>query len=165
MEYLSQNDPRWKNMKMGGTSLTVGDFGCTLCAVIMLSNWFYGYTRWTPDKVVGDAALWVTDPASASYGMLYLDKLASFLGNLKYTAREDVANEAHIKAAIKDKNQGVVVVVPIQKGGKHFMLGWSTNFLTGALSTVDSWPVPARVINTKNVYHSIVGARYFIHKV
>lgn len=38
----SQNDPRWKDEKLGGSDLTVGRWGCTMtCIAMALNHWGY----------------------------------------------------------------------------------------------------------------------------
>ena len=38
MRYLSQNDPRWKNKKLGHSRSTIGNFGCTITCIAMMTN-------------------------------------------------------------------------------------------------------------------------------
>jgi hypothetical protein len=41
---LSQRDPRWKDLPLGFSNLTIGSDGCTLTAITMIANGF-GYTE------------------------------------------------------------------------------------------------------------------------
>jgi len=44
LQPLGQRDPRWKNMKLGRTNLTIGDYGCLITSLAMLKGT-------TPDKI------------------------------------------------------------------------------------------------------------------
>ena len=44
LQVLGQRDPRWKNMRIGNTNLTMGDYGCLVTSLAMLKGT-------TPDKV------------------------------------------------------------------------------------------------------------------
>ena len=157
-EKLSQNDPRWKDVKIGNSSCTLGEYGCLICSYCEASNWFYGYTKWNPDLVAHNAALF------DSNGNMDEGKLADFLGNLIYQGAQTGDNEVSMKSALKDPNRCVIVEVPISKNLDHFMLGWNVSILTGAINAINSYAYPAQVVNVKAKYGSIIGARYLIHK-
>ncbi len=36
MQILSQNDPRWKNIKLGFSNTTIGNYGCTITCIAMI---------------------------------------------------------------------------------------------------------------------------------
>ncbi len=44
---LRQDDQRWKNVKLGNSSSTVGDYGCLITNLSMLSSWYRRFI--TPD--------------------------------------------------------------------------------------------------------------------
>jgi hypothetical protein len=38
MNILAQRDPRWKDIKIGKSNSTIGNYGCTMCCLSMLAN-------------------------------------------------------------------------------------------------------------------------------
>lgn len=46
---ISQQDPRWKNIPLGNSSLTIGSYGCLLTSMTMVAN-YYGFNE-TPATV------------------------------------------------------------------------------------------------------------------
>lgn len=75
MEILSQNDPRWKNTKLGTSNATIGSDGCAITCVAMLAGT-------TPDKVNArmpfieeNLIVWVT--AAQQWGLKYANPIIS----------------------------------------------------------------------------------------
>lgn len=50
MELLTQNDPRWKDVKIGKSKYTIGEAGCVLTSLCNVAN-IYGPAWWTPDDL------------------------------------------------------------------------------------------------------------------
>lgn len=50
--YLKQRDPRWANLKLGFSNVTIGGYGCAITALAMLLNYRSAFvTFWNPPKV------------------------------------------------------------------------------------------------------------------
>ncbi len=49
--YYAQRDNRWKNDKLGTSSVTVGDFGCAITAIAMMDSAFDPKDPWNPRQV------------------------------------------------------------------------------------------------------------------
>lgn len=45
MEHFSQRDPKWRNVKLGFSNVTIGGFGCFMTCESMLTN------KWNPVEV------------------------------------------------------------------------------------------------------------------
>jgi hypothetical protein len=68
---FSQRDPKWANKRLGFSTLTIGNYGCTLTALSSLVSYVYQET-YTPDRVndmlkkaggfVGALVLWSRVP-------------------------------------------------------------------------------------------------------
>jgi len=51
--FLEQDDPRWKNVKMGKSNSTIGSYGCLITDLSMLSYWYGGF--FTPEEIAKKA--------------------------------------------------------------------------------------------------------------
>jgi len=103
MTTLRQCDPRWKNKKLGNSTLC--NIGCTCTCLAMLANT-------TPDKIVDEADF-------TKYGAIYWQSLQS----LKFIWRGYKYENDRVAEAIK-KYGGCLVEVsmPQASGGKHWVL-------------------------------------------
>ena len=47
--YLEQDEPRWSFVTLGNTNMTIGEYGCLVTSLSMLSYWYGDYFR--PDEI------------------------------------------------------------------------------------------------------------------
>lgn len=90
---LSQRDPRWAHTKIGKTNLTIGDWGCALTCVSMLSSYFGCYM--SPDKLAQVPGLFT---ANGEIIWSMLEKV--FAGKLKFVWRQYGRDDQKIRASI-----------------------------------------------------------------
>lgn len=82
MEYIySQRDPRWANLKLGRTNLTMSDFGCVVTSCAMILSYYL-------DRQVLPSELlkWLNEHNGfTAEGLLYWGKITEFSGGkLRY---------------------------------------------------------------------------------
>lgn len=121
---LSQRDPRWAKLKLGPSSLTVGDYGCLETCLCMFAQ-YCGKTI-TPGEVAGNKKAF-------NKGGFYQWNYPDFPFTLEKTING--RNDAEIMKSLKDPKRGVVLQVD---NGAHFILALSKNFF-GSYNCADPW--------------------------
>ena len=116
MKILCQRNPLWAEKKLGASSLSIGDYGCTSSMLAEINNRFGANA--TPADVAAHKE-WYT-----SAGLILWPKL-----DLKFAIFEDMGrvygfNEARVLEALNDpNNKAVGLEVNIPKAGKHWLKG------------------------------------------
>ena len=144
MGYESQQDPRWRDIKMDNSNLTVGGYGCALTCISMLTD-YYGCFQ-TPGQLAllhnvcpGGNINWTTLDFP-TFSFRYAD------GNLMNT-NQSVINADILKSYLSDVNNGdrsaiIQITVTPPKGGAsytHFLIGDWLLPLTNDIKVIDPW--------------------------
>jgi lysozyme len=133
----SQNNPLWKNDKMGSSSLTLGKYGCTSSVYCTQASWF-GDTI-TPKELAKHKEAYTKD------GLIIWQKLDAIFEHTKFLIRVRQFNEAMIDDALKDTNKACIVNVDF---GYHWTAVLKKTYLGYTAS--DPWPFPSVNRNYKN---------------
>jgi len=145
----SQQDPRWKDDKIGNSKWTLGVKGCVVCSVCTLASWF-GETI-TPKELASHKELFTLD------GLMIWTKLNGILKTLNFGSRIRFFNESMIDLALKNSETCVLLNVDF---GYHFVGALKKTYL--GYTTADSFPMPTVNRNYKN--RDVVGFVLFIKK-
>lgn len=148
MIYLSQRDPRWANLKIGASNLTVGSYGCTLTCISMILSYF---GDWRSPAAISTNANWFTK-----------DGLVNWLKIPFFAWREYGRNDVKILAALKDPKQAVILEVPLPKGGKHWLVAKRKALLSNDYVCQDPWT--GKEVNAVKTYGAIAGSAFFLKK-
>lgn len=109
MIYLSQRDPKWRDVKMGNTPFTISHYGCLLTDVSMLSSY---YGEYKSPKELAKKLSFTKD------GLLIwssIPKVLPFKLNKRYYKRDQKA----LLQALKQPGMAVA----LQVDGYHWVLG------------------------------------------
>ncbi len=150
MVYASQNDPRWRNIKIGESPYTLGQKGCTLSCVADAASWFQEET--TPAWLA--QSLYFT-----SDGRLVWSSIGEKMKKFKFEWRFYLYEEARILEALKNPNKVVLLNI---SNGAHWVFLLSKVPLMRTYRVSDPFPYPAskRFINSSN----IVGGAVLVKK-
>jgi len=144
--YLSQRDPRWSNLRLGSSGLTVGRFGCLETSLCMLASYFGKII--TPDMVAR---------RTESF-----DGGGEYLWNYPFPftleKRLDYRDDKEIMKSLKDPKRGVVLQVD---NGEHFVLALSKNWF-GSYNCADPWT--GKKCDAVKAWHNITGSRHLLLK-
>ena len=151
MKLWSQRDPAICNTKLGASHLTIYQDGCLLCDIVNGANEIGGNPKGlTPADIAVNVACFKPT------GDLIEDKVCEMLSGIKYDGGENIENDQHILAAIKDPKRFCSIKCDFDK---HFVMGWSK--VPGVNDFYCFDPYYGRVERVKAVWHNINGARYF----
>ncbi|MBQ9980844.1 MAG: SH3 domain-containing protein [Oscillospiraceae bacterium] len=115
--YFSQVDNRWRYMKLGSSSNTVGAQGCALTSLSMCQSWRHGYDI-TPADMLGQlkftsgGALYLPSDYECYYASDYLEKI-----------KEQLA-----------QNKPVIVAAKTSRGSQHWVVVTGYSGGSGAVS-------------------------------
>lgn len=140
MENLSQRDARWKDIKIGNSSSTIGAYGCTITAIAMLAGT-------TPDVVNA----FLTAVGGFSVDRIIWSKLNETKLGLTFPdmGRQYVYNDVAVREAI-EKNGGCLVEVDYDgvvatPSDRHWVLYIGNHQLidpwTGTIKPTSSYPL------------------------
>lgn len=142
---LSQRDLRWSEDPIGISKVTVGQKGCTLTCLSMISSWFNSFL--TP-RQIADQKTWFNSQGQMLWGNL------SF-GNFKWDWRQYGYMPARIIESIKDPKKAVILELD---GGAHWVEG--AKVLPGGLFwVIDPWDGKGKIN-----FRKITGSSHFIQK-
>lgn len=121
--FLEQDDPRWDNVTIGNTPYTVGDWGCLITSLSMLSYWYKDYK---------DPAWIAKNLRYTSNGSLYWTSMNGKLP-MNFVRRYYVRNITKIVSILKSKDNACVIEVPYGKW-KHWLavVGFEANAIVAA---------------------------------
>lgn len=94
---LSQRDPRWKNIKLGTSNVTIGGYGCLITCLAMLAGT-------TPDIVnqkLNALPKWNDGSTGYARGNLVIwGRVSQALPNLKFIKRVNYYNNEDVRANV-----------------------------------------------------------------
>ena len=149
MLYLSQRDPRWAQVFLSPSRLTIGRYGCTTTSICMISDYFGCYKA--PDQVIGHEIQYNGEG-------LILWTTINF-PCFKFSERIYGQNDDKIRDALKDPNKAVILQV---NHGAHWVVALSKTLFGNDYNILDPW-TGKKSQAIKN-YHNISGAAVFIRK-
>ncbi len=138
MRYYSQNDPLWKNIKIGNSKLTLGNYGCTTCCICTLASWFGDII--TPRVLAKTAFCYTND------GLILWLKLKDLFQKIQFLYRYYSFNEKIIDEYVI-KNPDTAVLLNVDHN-YHWVA--ALNKSKTGYKCVDPWTYPAKVRNYKN---------------
>lgn len=132
MIYYSQNDPLWKNVKIGNTNITLGNYGCLVCSVCTLASWFGDEI--TP-RVMAKSNFCFTN------GLVIWSQLKNLFEHIEFKARVRNFDENLIDEYLV-KNPDTAVILNVDRG-YHFVAALKKT--QSGYRCVDPWNYPARI--------------------
>ena len=158
LQNFSQNDPRWKNVKIGDSTETLGESGCFVTSICNLNAYFAVLAS----DIVIPPVLAVMPGLFTAEGNIIIEKLDMKL--FKFDYRVDGFSPARIDDGIKDPRKGVILRVRNNYWDKnlhHFVLALSKIPFTNIYKILDPWDGK---IKFSTAYGIIDGSRHFISK-
>jgi len=146
MILLSQRDPRWSQVKIGASNLTIGRYGCTTTCLSMLSDYFKCFV--TPDAIANKKNNYTPDG-------LVIWKNLSF-AHMEFESRQIGRVDKDIQAALKDPNRAVILLVD---NGQHWVVALGKTLTGNDYRVADPWFGDKRT--ACGTYKNITGAAYF----
>lgn len=126
MKLLSQRDPEWANITLGESKETLGESGCVVTDLAMLSDWYARYRNSGEYRTPGYLAKHLEFTPD---GLIYWNSIKKRLG-FKFTWRFYRYDEARILPALAGKNTACLLrlydgakthwVVGIRKVGNYY---------------------------------------------
>ena len=129
---FSQNDPIWKNDKIGGTNLTVGNYGCTTSCVSDGGTWFGEII--TPKELASHKELYT------SGGLIIWKMIKTIFKKMKFFYRYYSFNESIIDKYLII-NPNTVVLLNVDRG-YHWVFALSKG--NGGYTCSDPYPYLAK---------------------
>lgn len=122
MENLLQTDLRWRKLKLGSGSATIGQAGCAITALCQWLNWHY-QTLWTPrqmNAVLNDADGGYYNSNLLNWGLLP----RIFPGLIEYRGRADWQKVPAKLEEIAPYLPAIIYVnfTPAARFSQHFVL-------------------------------------------
>lgn len=151
MKLLSQLDPQWSSVKLGASNLTMGRWGCTTVCLSMISSYFDDYI--SPPALASDAHNYTHD------GLVIWNNVSSKFSKMEFVGRVRGTTQSlmpRILDSLKNPNEAVLLQVD---NGAHWVVAYSTKFLTGRLTVAD--PLGGKIVDVLATYGNITGAAYF----
>ncbi len=138
----SQNDPKWKQIKMGISNCTLGRYGCTTSSVATLGTWF-GDTL-TPKDYALNKNLYTKD------GLILWKQIQNISKKIKFLWRYYRFNETIIDNYLNDPDTAITLNVD---RGYHWVSALKK--VSGGYLCSDPYPYPA--VNRKYGFDEIKG--------
>jgi hypothetical protein len=149
MIYNSQRDPKWRNVQIGKSPVTVGSHGCTITSISMGGTW-YGEYR-TPGELAQTLSF-------TPDGRILWASIARVYRTMRFLWREYKNNQPMFAEALKNKDK--VLLLNVDRGYHWVFARYAIPFV--GYMTQDPWPYPTR---TRIVRHSeVVGGAILIRK-
>lgn len=166
IQYESQRDPKWANILMAGSQLTIGNYGCAVTCLSMLSD-YYGCKQ-TPDQIginpkfiPGGSVNWIALDFP-TFSFRYSD------GNL-FNTNQSVIDNGLLKSYLSDVDNGdrsaiIQITVAPPKGGQsytHFLVGLWPLPDTQDIMVIDPWDGKSKPLFLSYPYAKITEVCYF----
>jgi hypothetical protein len=132
MKYFSQNNPLWKNDKMGNSKLTLGNYGCTTSCIATGGTWFHETI--TPKSLASVKTLYTNS------GLILWKQIDNIYEKMKFFYRYYTFNEAVIDEFLITNPNSVVLLNVNNKS--HWVLALKKT-ASGYLCS-DPYPFPAK---------------------
>lgn len=140
--YLEQDDPRWKDDKLGQSNATIGRYGCTITCLSMASHWYGYYLKpWELAKKL----------RFTSEGLLYWDSMNDVCP-FTFVWRYYTRNVAKLFEIISSRDNACILEVKAF-GARHWLFALSYN--NGRFYAID--PLTATIVDVEAKYGAIVG--------
>jgi len=110
MQYLSQRDPRWSQTKIGKTQRTIGQVGCTIDCLSMISDYFGEFKN--PAEIA--KTLQFTSDARIMWG-----SIANAFKKFKFNFRNHKRDDALIHECITNPDKACMIEVDY---GSHWIV-------------------------------------------
>jgi hypothetical protein len=136
LKYFSQNNLIWKNDKLGSSSLTIGNYGCTTSCISTGGTWFGEII--TPKELASVKTLYTQS------GLIIWKQIENIYEKMKFFYRYYTFNEAVIDEFLITNPNSVVLLNVNNR--KHWVLALKKT-ASGYLCS-DPYPFPA----SKKVY-------------
>ena len=149
MQTLSQRDARWAKVHVGPTTATVGDIGCALTGVSMLSDYFGEFKD--PGTIARLPGLFDTR------GRILWGVLPRYFKRFKPVARHQGRDDRLIQAILSDPKRACLLEV---NNHKHWVLPTRGTWATDGYLAADPWTgKPCSVLED---YSNITGCEEFV---
>lgn len=151
MTYLSQRDPIRAKVKIGKSILRIGDWGCTLTGVSMLSS-FYGVYK-SPEELA--KIPWLFD---ASGRIIWGAIEKAFQGKIKFQFRYYTRNDKEIRKSIQGSPKTTALLQV--NYGKHWVVAV-------AVEGKDYWivdPIDGKKKLLSKAYPNITGSAHLFQQ-
>lgn len=152
MNVLLQTDPRWSNVLLGASHLTIGRYGCTTTAVAQLST-LWGHPL-TPDQIAKRPECYTKPGDKQGEGLIIWEALN--LPGLKFDRRIRVYSPSEIIKDISNPNKAVLLQVNY---GQHWLLAERKVWFRNDFICADPWL--GKMVSAIGDYHVITGSAHF----
>jgi len=99
---FSQNNPKWKYVRMGKSNLTLGNYGCVTSSVATLGTWFGD--KLTPEDYANNKSLYT------SGGLILWKQIENISKNIKFLYRYYSFNKQLIDKYLLDDPKTAVLL-------------------------------------------------------
>ena len=131
LERFSQNDPRWKNKRIGNSTCTIGRWGCTISSIATLGTYFG--ERKTPDELASKLDF-------TNDGRILWQSISRVYDKMKFKWRFYTFDKNLIDKSLSDPNTVVLLNVD---HNYHWISALSKIF--GYYRCSDPWTYPAKI--------------------
>lgn len=145
MNYYSQNNPLWKNDKLGSSNLICGSYGCTTSCICTLASWFG--EKITPKVLSG------TTYCYTKGGLILWQQLENLFTKIKFHYRYYSFNEKIVDDALI--NPDTVILFNINNG-KHWVSGLAKSKTGYKVSDPYPYPSKTRIIKSSEIVGSTI---------
>ncbi len=137
---FSQRDERWRSIALGGSNVTIGDYGCLLTCYAMVLR-YYGWAT-DPGMLHG---LFMKARGFDSNGNYHWDTATNIYGGTQeiVDARNRSLTDAELKKMLDAINKGYPVIIQVDmvpsttKADMHFVVGYE--YRDGEVMIADPW--------------------------
>ena len=155
--YFSQRDPKWENIHLGSSSLTIGGDGCADTCLAMVAE-EYGEPI-TPDKIAQSG--WLDADGSINWTKINFKNF-----DFRWREGESSKNgwsrdDILIKNYLNEADKAVILNV---NDGKHWILPIAWMPYDNDYLCIDPWTYPSHTCMAIRDYKNIVGSVHLIAK-
>jgi ABC-type bacteriocin/lantibiotic exporter with double-glycine peptidase domain len=148
MIYLSQRDPSYSQKKIGETNLTLGRWGCTICSISMLSDYFKCFL--SPERFAVQYD-WFTNEGLIIWNKIKLDKM-------EFVIRRYGRNDSEIQKSLYHFDKAVILEVD----HCHWVVAARKTLFGNNYVIIDPWDGKKK--NVFPTYKAITGSAHFARK-
>ena len=125
---ISQRDPKWANLKIGHSQLTIGAQGCALSCVSMATSFFGCFKN--PQELMNFIDF-------TTEGLILWQTLR--LPPVHFTGRYYGKQDSVIQASLNNPNQVCLIQVTLKSGATHWLFATGKMPLVNAYLVIDPW--------------------------
>ena len=145
MNLYSQRDPRWRGEIIGQSGKTMGQIGCTVTALAMLSTYFG--IGWNPQQMLRRLNF-------TNNGLVIWESVKYF--NWKFAGRVNERYDRGILDAMEDPNRAVLLQVADHS---HWVVGTGNTWPYNIFKIAD--PIDGKKATMMRYQNNITGAAFF----